>query len=35
MDDIVANKIDIFTPPSYQNDDPETVKENAEIIVLI
>ena len=33
MEDIAFNKINIYQPPIYDNDDPETIMENKEIIV--
>ncbi|KAJ3316716.1 hypothetical protein HDU76_001588, partial [Blyttiomyces sp. JEL0837] len=32
LEDINFNKIQIYTPPTYENDDPETIQENKEII---
>ena len=33
LDDISFHKIQIYQPPTYENDDPETIQENKEIIV--
>ncbi|KAI8826476.1 Septin-domain-containing protein [Chytriomyces cf. hyalinus JEL632] len=35
LDDISANKINIYQPPTYENDDPETIQENKEIVSRI
>ncbi|KAJ3118367.1 hypothetical protein HDU96_002209 [Phlyctochytrium bullatum] len=35
LEDINTNKIQIYTPPTYEVDDPETVQENKEIIARI
>ncbi|KAI8622650.1 Septin-domain-containing protein [Chytriomyces sp. MP71] len=35
LDDINANKINIYQPPTYENDDPETIQENKEIVSRI
>ncbi|RKP01889.1 hypothetical protein CXG81DRAFT_25453 [Caulochytrium protostelioides] len=35
LEDLHLNKIQIFQPPSYGNDDPETVQENKEIMARI
>ncbi|KAJ3296400.1 hypothetical protein HK104_001628 [Borealophlyctis nickersoniae] len=35
LDDINSHKIHIYQPPMYDNDDPETVQENKEIISRI
>jgi len=35
MEDISYNKIQIYRPPIYENDDPETLQENKEIVVCI
>ncbi|TPX73314.1 hypothetical protein CcCBS67573_g05414 [Chytriomyces confervae] len=35
LDDIAANKINIYQPPTYENDDPETIQENKEIVSRI
>ncbi|KAJ3196940.1 hypothetical protein HK101_006989 [Irineochytrium annulatum] len=32
LEDINVNKIQIYQPPTYENDDPETIQENKEII---
>jgi len=33
MEDISYNKIQIYRPPIYENDDPETLQENKEIVL--
>ncbi|KAI9338981.1 Septin-domain-containing protein [Obelidium mucronatum] len=35
LDDIAAHKINIYSPPTYDNDDPETIQENKEIVSRI
>lgn len=35
LEDIAHNKIQIYQPPVYETDDPETMQENREIIVCL
>ncbi|ORY38171.1 cell division/GTP binding protein [Rhizoclosmatium globosum] len=35
LNDISAHKINIYQPPTYENDDPETIQENKEIVSRI
>lgn len=35
LEDISMNKIQIYQPPLYETDDPETIQENRDIIVRI
>ncbi|KAJ3004735.1 UNVERIFIED_CONTAM: hypothetical protein HDU68_004920 [Siphonaria sp. JEL0065] len=35
LEDIAAHKINIYSPPTYDNDDPETIQENKEIVSRI
>ncbi|KAJ3031731.1 UNVERIFIED_CONTAM: pumilio domain member 6 [Siphonaria sp. JEL0065] len=35
LEDIATHKINIYSPPTYDNDDPETIQENKEIVSCI
>ncbi|KAJ3099911.1 hypothetical protein HK100_004808 [Physocladia obscura] len=35
LDDIATHNINIYQPPTYENDDPETIQENKEIVSRI
>ncbi|KAJ3014256.1 UNVERIFIED_CONTAM: hypothetical protein HDU68_000364, partial [Siphonaria sp. JEL0065] len=35
LEDIATHKINIYSPPTYDNDDPETIQENKEIVSRI